>query len=219
MYLTRWYKSLVKFLLSITVTLKAKTRTLSVIILQNLPIGKLLEIYFESLRNKLKIFPTFNLRDYKIENLKPIPSIECIFQKNDIGMVIQGPVRHENNFTYFAINQYLVHYPGMHIFLSTWVSEELSRFRHLETKYPNFHIIESVKPENTGIQNVNLQIISTNAGLRAIDELGLKFAIKTRTDQCFFDPYAIDKLRFMHKLHSVGNSLDRIVFCHKIHSC
>jgi hypothetical protein len=55
------------------------------------------------------------------------------------------------------------------------------------------------KPQNPGISNINLQINSTKVGLEKLQELKIKYAVKTRTDQCMFDPFALVKLMDYYK--------------------
>jgi hypothetical protein len=178
-----------------------------------IPVGRFLETYFEALRRKLKVFPTYSLREMETGGAYlDFQSSEYRSKRADIGLVMQGPIRHENDFTYYAVKRYLSHFPGMQVFLSTWDGEDLSKFNDLINNFSNFHVILNVKPAHPGTQNINYQIVSTCAGLNSIADKGLDYAIKTRTDQCFFDPYALDKLRSIFQLNGNQNTESRIVF-------
>ena len=177
------------------------------------PSSRFLDLYFEVLRNKLNTFPTYRLRSIESPRKKiPFASSEYLTKKNDIGMVIQGPISNRKKFTYFTILRYLTDYPGLQIVLSTWEGEELDIFESLAIENRNLHILRNIKPKNPGTQNINYQIASTLAGLKAIEKMGLKFAIKTRTDQCFFDQFALDKMRGMYQSWNRISQTKRILF-------
>ena len=112
----------------------------------------------------------------------------------DVGIVVQGPIRHENGFTLKTIEMYLLNFPDTPVVLSTWDDEEIEPFHLIASKNSNFHVIAQKKPQNPGVSNINLQISSTQVGLKKLKTFKKKYAIKTRTDQCMFDSLAIIKL-------------------------
>jgi len=108
-------------------------------------------------------------------------------------IVIQGPILHNDNFTKNTILNYMKLYGNINIVLSTWSDEKYNINKEI-FKFKNVYIIFSEKPANYGIQNINLQIISTLNGLLKAKELKCKFVLKTRTDQRF---YKIDLFKYL----------------------
>lgn len=130
-----------------------------------------------------------------------------------LGIVIQGPVCIENDFTSRVISRYLDIYPEASIIFSTWTGEEI-KLRDLDKFNLNsrFRIILNIKPLNPGISNVNLQIESTKNGLKLARELGCEFGIKTRSDQAFLNPNTIALLHFeLNQAKASYNDNERIV--------
>jgi hypothetical protein len=70
--------------------------------------------------------------------------------------------------------------------LSTWDDEDISTFEPLIG--PNFRILQSKKPEYPGPANINMQIVSTRAGIQALVALGCDRILKTRTDIFLANP-------------------------------
>lgn len=106
---------------------------------------------------------------------------QSFFSQKKIGIVIQGPIKQENNFTLESIRIYKKNFNSCLIILSTWEDEDEHYIRRC--KDDGIEILLNKKPQNPGIQNINNQIVSTMAGLRRLKELGIEYALKTRTDQ------------------------------------
>jgi len=96
-------------------------------------------------------------------------------------MVIQGAVLKENDFTLESIKTYKKIFSGSIIILSTWEDEDPEYLEKI--KKENIVILLNKRPEYSGQQNINYQIISSLNGLKKAGELGAEYAIKTRTDQ------------------------------------
>ena len=128
----------------------------------------------------------------KYSNLKTDPLVVP-----KLGIVIQGPVCIENDFTSRVISRYLDIYSEASIIFSTWAGEEV-KLKDIEKFKMNsrFRIILNKKPLNPGISNVNLQIESTRNGFRLAKELDCEFGIKTRSDQAFLNVNSIHLLYF-----------------------
>ena len=183
------------------------------IMLQLLPLEKLVDPFFRALNSRGKIFATYRKRFFGIrEHSGDIPSLEYQFKKSDIGIILQGPICHRQNFTYLTIIRYLHCFPGAQIVLATWESEKLEKFRKLSFDFPRLHILELEKPSFPGPFNINYQICSTQAGLSKVQELNLEYVIKSRTDQCLYDVFALDKLRNSLETSPPSLSESRIVF-------
>lgn len=172
-----------------------------------------LDRFFGALNSDMATYSTYRQRDLCLSE-RPIdfPSNEFQLVKSDIGIVIQGPILHHQNFTYATILRYLNFYPGVKIVLATWKDEEIQRFTLLQDEFPNLHILQLDKPEDSGPYNINYQIMSTKAGLLKIQELGIDYVIKSRTDQCLYDPFALDKLRLALEPFDETDGINRIVF-------
>tara|TARA_R100000908_G_C3753608_1_gene147962 strand:- start:1554 stop:2411 length:858 start_codon:yes stop_codon:yes gene_type:complete len=82
-------------------------------------------------------------------------------------------------------NQTLYYYKSLpfvnNVILSTWEDEQ-----YLDTIDWTGPIVLSKKPKKNGVGNMNLQILSTHAGLK---ESKAKYAMKTRTDWKVYDHY------------------------------
>ena len=178
-----------------------------------LPLERILETYFQALNRKGSTYFTYQKRLFsESKSIASFPSLESQFMKNDIGIILQGPILHHQDFTYLTILRYLQYYPGLKIVLATWKSENIKKFTELALLSPNLHIIQLDNPLSSGWSNINYQISSTKAGLSKIKEMGLNYVIKSRTDQCLFDPFALDKLRLAYESTSEVDGIGRICF-------
>lgn len=190
----------------------ASTKNISYII-KLLPLERILETYFRALNRKGTAHISYQKRFFNNGKTQTsFPSLENLFIKDDIGIVLQGPILHHQDFTYLTILRYLQYYPGLQIVLATWKSENIKKFTELALIFPNLHILQLDKPSLSGWSNINYQITSTKAGLSKIKEMGLNYVIKSRTDQCLFDPFALDKLRLAYESYDNVNDISRICF-------
>ena len=110
-------------------------------------------------------------------------------------IVIQGPIRHEDDFTLETVKLYCRHYPASTIILSTWEGEDVSKFQAFEGK--RFVVVKSEKPTHPAPGNLNFQIISSKAGADEAMHQGLAYTLKTRTDQRI---YSIGLLEFLENI-------------------
>lgn len=159
---------------------------------------KLLKISVSEIINKnISSFFTYHLRpkknwsyfsEYLTLNKKEI-------RKN--GILIQGALKKEEDFTYETIKEYKKNYPEVTIVLSTWEDEEKNYLEKI--KKLGCEILLNKKPEINGFGNNNLQIISTQKGLKFFKKLGIEYVLKTRTDQRIYD------LRFLEFFENLLN--------------
>ncbi len=105
-------------------------------------------------------------------------------QRNDIAIVMQGPLKKEWNFTVETIKMYRKNFAGCKVVVSTWDDEEKTVCNQL--KDMGVTLVLS-KPLESNYLNTHRQIISTRVGLENAKELGCKFALKTRTDQRLYE--------------------------------
>ena len=110
-------------------------------------------------------------------------------------IIIQGPIKHEDNFTVETVKLYRQHYPSATIILSTWEDEDVSSFETV--KNDRLKIIQSTKPIYNGPGNMNMQTVSTKNALSYAREANLRYSLKTRSDQRM---YGIDTLKFFINL-------------------
>jgi hypothetical protein len=100
-------------------------------------------------------------------------------------IVMQGPVIVDDDFTASTLRQYRNYFPNAILILSTWPVS--SGFVESLQKY-DVNIIQNKLPKNSGIANINLQIVTSSAGVLAAKELGAQYVLKTRTDQRIYHP-------------------------------
>ena len=134
---------------------------------------RLIKEYFVILTNQFLIF---EIKKYKIDDVKPIEKYS-----NEIGIVIQGPLNKQNNFSLQTIKFLKRKYPNVFMVLSTWEGEDEESL--LILKELGVKCIKSKLPKNIGIKNINLQIFSSKVGLEFLKKSGCKYALKMRTDQ------------------------------------
>ena len=130
-----------------------------------------------------KVFPSHYfsivLRLRRSDDIGAKPDISSF--KDKVAIVMQGPIVTKDNFTYETLKIYRKRFPKISLILSTWdeySKDELSKFKTI-----NVEIIINSKPDYSGIANINFQIESTKNGILKAKKLGLKYCLKTRTDQ------------------------------------
>ena len=141
--------------------------------------------------NSHDYFVSYRLRPLKPETMIPIINKLCC-SSTKIAIVMQGPISHEDNFTLETVKYYKKMYPDICIILSTWDDELEASI--LEFKKLDVIIVQTKKPDYSGVLNVNFQIVSTLAGINKAEELNAKYVIKTRTDQRVCKPYVFYSL-------------------------
>lgn len=105
--------------------------------------------------------------------------------KDRFAIVIQGPLIMDSDFTVETLKIYRHNFPDAILILSTWfVSDDILKL--LESY--NVSVIQNTMPENPGISNINLQIVTSSAGVLAARDLGAQRVLKTRTDQRIYHP-------------------------------
>ena len=110
-----------------------------------------------------------------------------------IGIVIQGPVLRQNDFTLESITLYRKLFPGVPIIISTWDDTDAGVLSALSEL--GVTTVLSSTPSYRGYGNVNFQIVSTVAGLKRAKEMGCTWAVKSRTDQRIHAPTSLGFLK------------------------
>lgn len=152
-------------------------------------IEKMMSIY-EMNENRLISYTLF---PKTIQRYTPPASIDTY---REFGIVIQGPIVYENNFTLNSIVSYKSAFPGCKIVLSTW-SKELDNELFNEFKTLDIDIITSDEPDIIPVPSltfINFQLKSTYAGLQRMKEIGVDYVLKTRTDARITSPDLLDVL-------------------------
>lgn len=111
----------------------------------------------------------------------------------DWGILVQGPPLGTDDFTVNSIRNYSQLFPGAVILVSCWEGLDPAEQKKLETA--GAKVLLNPLPEDSGPFNINYQIASTKAGLDHLSRLGLKYAIKARSDQRFHNPETINQLK------------------------
>lgn len=116
--------------------------------------------------------------DTKIVQLHP-----DIFTKvPKTAVVMQGPLITEADFTFQTLKLYRQIYPKTLMVLSTWEDSNpklLMKIRKLGVQI----VLNTFPLAPLSNYTINLQIISSFAGIKKAKELGAKYILKTRTDQ------------------------------------
>ena len=100
-------------------------------------------------------------------------------------VVIQGPIKKEDDFTLETVRLYKKLYSECILILSTWNSEKeyLEPFRN-----EGLMICLSEPPSHSGALNCSYQAVNSHAGIAKAIEIGCERICKTRTDQRIYLP-------------------------------
>lgn len=140
---------------------------------------------------------------YRIKKLKLNKEVTKRVRSNrnledQIGIVIQGQV--VSNTTYRICERYRNLYPNVRIVFSTWDTEpeiEISKIRNL-----NVTVILNKPPQIPGPGNINLQIISTKAGIEYLSAFSPKYILKNRSDCWLSSDFFLEYLHILAKTYS-----------------
>lgn len=166
---------------------------------------RLLNYLFQLVETKTQFIITYEARLKFRNEKKRFPPHSNISEKSkslSVGILIQGPI-HDEEFITHTIIAYCQRFENSQIILSTWDYEDTSELeRQIADKKSQVKIIKSKFPTVSSYGNLQLQQISTLNGLNALMNTGVEYAIKTRTDQRFYDPEALQKLCSFFDLHA-----------------
>jgi hypothetical protein len=119
----------------------------------------------------------------------------------NIAIVMQGPLRLQDDFTVETVRHYRATAPHSKVIVSTWKGEDEARLREIERA--GALVLRNQRPDFAGINNINYQIASTRAGLDAAAEHGFDFVLKTRADCRMYAPRFADFLLGLIKVFPV----------------
>lgn len=116
---------------------------------------------------------------------------------DDVAVVIQGPLISKDDFTINTIKMYKQYYNNIKIIISTWIDSDKDLVERI--KKMDISIILNEYPQYHGFGNINYQITTSFAGTEKAKELGVKYVLKTRTDQRFYNPCALSLLKGVYQ--------------------
>jgi hypothetical protein len=145
---------------------------------------------------------------------RDLSSLRKRLSHDDVCIVIQGSISGGSKFVVETILSYKSMFPGAEIVVSTW---ETSPGKDLDrVRATGVNVVTSSLPRTPGVGNSNLQIVSSEAGVRLSLKLGKEFTLKTRSDQRIYSPSAISLMKFLVQkfplVHNLPNQLSRLVF-------
>lgn len=129
------------------------------------------------------------------------------------GIIMQGPLRSEDEFTLETVRFYAKLYPGVRVIVSTWKGEDEQLIKQLSQE-KNCFVIQSDLPTEAGISNINYQSFSSLSGVKKAKDIGLKYVLKTRTDSRVNMPGIFDCLHGyirMYPLDVDGGQKERLI--------
>lgn len=163
-----------------------------------------------------------NLSVFRFNNERIVSEIEQCDTISDIGIVMQGPILHDEGFTIDSIKIIKNNYPNIVIVLSTWKNEITDEERR-ELNSIGCVVIESkscgdeYKGQGEKIGHLNNQIFSTKVGIEYLTKMSnIKYVLKMRTDICIYRPNFMHYLRDIQKLYDGENKIINIAFSNSL---
>lgn len=158
-------------------------------------------------------FSRFYFYKYSRYDKYPVKGLASNTGIADTAIILQGPVKYENNFTLLTAIRYKKIYPNVKVIVSTWENES-DRFCD-ECEKNGIICLRNKLPENK--INTNYQIFSSLCGVRFVEENNeIKYVLKTRTDQRIYNENFIENLKAMLDEYPIhGNHYhmnDRMIF-------
>lgn len=140
-----------------------------------------------------KSFLTLHLRP-SIYELEKLPNANY----KEYGIIVQGPLVYENNFTLNTLKYYNKVFKGAKIILSTWDTEKKTYIELI--KKEGIEVLLNKYPENSGILNINYQISNTKSAINYIKN-NCKYILKTRSDTRIYSEYSLIYLKNLLKTY------------------
>lgn len=116
---------------------------------------------------------------------------------SDFAIILQGPVAEKDNFTLNSVRMYRKYYDGVRIIVSTWKDVDADTVAGI--KEEGAEVILNEYPGVNPAGNLNYQLTTSLAGVRRAREMGVKYALKTRTDQRYYNPCALSMLQGIYQ--------------------
>ncbi len=116
---------------------------------------------------------------------------------SDIAIILQGPVVVKDDFTLNTVRMYRKYYDRIRIIVSTWTDADKDMIKSIEAEGAD--VILNEYPVINPKGNLNYQLTTSLAGVRRAEEMGVKYALKTRADQRYYNPCALSMLQGMYQ--------------------
>lgn len=123
---------------------------------------------------------------------------------DSFAIVMQGPIRCENDFTVETVKFYKRLYPNAEIIVSTWKDENEEEIKKVQNAGAEVLLCE--KPSTGGHLNINYQLKNTCEGIYEAQKKGVQYIAKTRTDQRISKPYVFEYMINLMKQYPTGDS-------------
>lgn len=146
----------------------------------------------QAIEKKSNCYVTYNLYPKYANNLNEWRYGHGI-HASDTAIIMQGPLRKEEDFTLETVRYYQKVYPEVKVIVSTWKTEDMAYIKRLENEI-NCEVVLSDAPENAGVANINYQTKSSLAGVREAKRLNCQYVLKTRTDSRVTMPGILEHL-------------------------
>lgn len=152
-----------------------------------------------------QLFATYHERPKQAEMFGTWPDNKTF---SNVAIVMQGPIYEDYDFTAETLKLYQKLFPGVNLILSTWKdtpSEHINLVKALGVS-----TVLSDKPHDPGHSNVNMQVVSTAAGVNHASSIdGVDWIMKTRTDQRLNNPNVLSYLIATAKSFPVAKGFDQ----------
>lgn len=127
--------------------------------------------------------------------------------KSDFGILIQGPIGNGASVrqVFETIRLYQELFPLSPIVVSTWESSRALLENQIFDS--EVHLVFSSDPGPSFPSNINRQSVSAYAGLKALENIGCDFALKTRVDHRVSSPSALVYLKAVWSLFPNPNRI------------
>lgn len=144
---------------------------------------KIISLFLNILEPGVGEFFTFYTRPMYAVGVSIIPACP-VHDYSEYAIVMQGPIALKHRFTLETLLLYKKYFPNAFIVLSTWEGEDIYTVNCVRNA--GIEVILNKKPD-AGLFNVNLQTVSSMAGLRLVAKMNKKYVLKTRTDQRIYN--------------------------------
>jgi hypothetical protein len=151
-----------------------------------------LEQFMERIERNRGYFVTYHVRPRLASEVGTRFLGDLTVGKNEVAIMVQGPLLRTGNFTLETFKLYRALFPNARLILSTWEKERGPETEAIERL--GAVVIYSPEPPISGYWNINFQIASTQAGIRAAVDGKAKYIVKTRSDQRFYSPGLLEYL-------------------------
>ena len=174
-----------------------------------------------------KIFNKIGLDIYRHDNryyrttyLRPKYACDVRVNEQDfcfgkkVAIIIQGAIKHEDDFTLESVKLYRKLYPNSFVIISTWSEEPHEYLRKIEALEAK--VIQNEKPLNPGHGSINYQLKTTKAAIDLAVEKGCEYILKTRTDQRIYGEGNLSYLMqilWENPLHIETKAKGRLITC------